>query len=324
MLKSAAKRVFRIQYVSDLHLEFYEKATFPLLVKPCARHLVLAGDIGKPGHPVYDSFLRYVSTNWERVFYVAGNHEYYEKERKRWTSSAPTPFQTRHQELLEVTEKYPNVHYLHHDRPSFYLPKENVVFVGSTLWSHIPRDKLTEAGVYMNDYNYIPFVDSKSKELRCLTPMDTNMFHLLERQRLDAQIRYWQYRGARVCVVSHHMPSTDLVSPRYKDHPLTCCFASSCEDLMHPAVKVWIYGHTHNSSSGVIKNTLCVCNARGYPNESVPGFRPDTWVDIPIDGANEEGRGADSDLAASAAGIQNPVLSAKTTRMDSDSDIEFV
>ena len=59
---------FQIQYVSDLHLEMYQEVPFPLLLKPNARYLALAGDIGQPLCQSWRPFFDYVNTNWERTF----------------------------------------------------------------------------------------------------------------------------------------------------------------------------------------------------------------------------------------------------------------
>jgi predicted phosphodiesterase len=67
-----------IQVLSDIHLEFYKK--FPKF-KPLAKYLFLAGDIGTI-ESKYDqkiiNFLSYCSENWEKTFYVLGNHEFYQ------------------------------------------------------------------------------------------------------------------------------------------------------------------------------------------------------------------------------------------------------
>jgi predicted phosphodiesterase len=312
----AIRRMFRIQYVSDLHLEFYEKAVFPQLVTPNARYLALAGDIGQPGSRVFQSFLSYVSGNWDRVFYVPGNHEYYAKQpAPKWKYNQPTPFHERHQNLRESVEPYKNIHLLDSLCPSYLCEEENVAIVGSTLWSHVPDERLVDARLEMNDYNYIPFCHSARTELdgkvygeiRPLHPVDTNQFHTDHRRSISEQIDIWKRRGANVCMITHHMPSFSLVSPRYRKHHLNCCFASSCEDLMQPHVKAWIYGHTHNAAVTAIGNTITACNARGYPNESVSGFGRDVFLEFKTQSGEEEA--GDEELQISAREITELDLS---------------
>jgi predicted phosphodiesterase len=264
----AASRLFRIQYVSDLHLEFYDKAVFPLLVKPTARFLALAGDIGKPHNHIFKSFLEYVSTQWDHVFYVAGNHEYY----------------THHESISEIQDTiksavapYKNIHYLSKSNPSFYFPEENVAILGTTLWTHIPDEMQKEAKYGMNDFKLI----SQTKDAR-LTPSAVSDMHRDEYKLLETQINYWGARDANVVVITHHMPSYKLISPRYAASPLNCCFASNCEALFQPWVRAWIYGHTHNASTGVLgSGTIAAINARGYPHERVPGFTTQAWLEFP-------------------------------------------
>jgi hypothetical protein len=319
-MSSAARKIFRIQYVSDLHLEFYDKLAFPLVVKPVARYLALAGDIGKPGYPLFTSFLQYVSHNWDRVFYVPGNHEYYaHKEPKHWKYHAPTTLFETQELLKKACAPFKNIHFLCHDNPSVYLSEENVAIIGSTLWTHIPDTHCMEAKYGMNDYRLISMIADDS-HIRALNPEDTNIMHEKERSMLESQITYWGLQRTHACVITHHMPSLSLISPRYESNPLNCCFASSCESLMKPHVRAWIYGHTHNSSVHIIGKTQCVVNARGYPNENVPGFSNDTWLEFPI-GDDGDTPIENDELCASAVGIRPPLILKENTL---DEEIMFV
>jgi predicted phosphodiesterase len=322
---AAAKRLFRIQYVSDIHLEHYEKLAFPLIVTPAARYLALAGDIGHPSKALFRSFIDYTARNWDRVFFVAGNHEYYaQRAAPQWRYVNPSHMFETQEEIKSILRTYKNVHYLHHDAPSVFLPEENVAIVGSTLWSHIPPDRMLSAAAGMNDYHLIPYLEDGA--IRPLAPQDTNAIHAKERAMLEAQIDYWGSQRVQVCVITHHLPSFTVISPRFADNPLNCCFASNCEDLMKPHVRAWIYGHTHNASSASFKHTLCVANAAGYMNEGVPGFSRTAWIEFPIKLPSEESALCD-ELASASVGIQSPLLkfasqSAYSSR--SSSPVEFM
>jgi predicted phosphodiesterase len=315
MAVKALRRMFRIQYVSDLHLEFYEKAVFPQLVTPNARYLALAGDIGQPGSRVFHSFLNYVSEHWDRVFYVPGNHEYYAKNpAPKWKHHQPITFHDRHRNLREIVGAYKNIHFLDAASPSYFCEEENVAVVGSTLWTHVPDEHLVDAKLEMNDYKYIPYALTESGAI-ALHPDHTNDFHAQERRVLEEQIEHWRRRGADVCMITHHMPSTSLISPRYRGHHLNCCFASSCEDLMRPNVKAWIYGHTHNAAITAIGKTITACNARGYPNESVSGFGRDVFMEFKTSSGEEEAGDEELQLAA-----VTPLLPRSRTHSGSDVD----
>jgi predicted phosphodiesterase len=317
----ALRRMFRIQYVSDLHLEFYEKAVFPQLITPNARYLALAGDIGQPGHRVFHSFLDYVSKNWDHVFYVPGNHEYYTKPYTKWKYSRPTPFHERHTELRSAVRHYENIHFLDSESPSYYCEDENVAIIGSTLWSNVPDERLVDARLEMNDYTFIPISSITDGGIRRLHPDDTNQFHTEARTILNREIDTWEHRGAAICILTHHMPSFELISPRYRHHHLNCCFASACEDLMRPCIKAWIYGHTHNAAITAIGQTITACNARGYPNESVPGFGRDVYLEFKTISDEEITGDEELYIAASTPLGGSSTIGSATSQ---DEEIEFM
>ena len=71
----------RIQYASDLHLEFADNWRYlkqhPL--KVCGDILILAGDIGYLGDENYSKhpFWDWASENYKQVYCCMGNHEFY-------------------------------------------------------------------------------------------------------------------------------------------------------------------------------------------------------------------------------------------------------
>lgn len=70
----------KIQYCSDLHLEFRENKTFLAKnpIQPSGEILLLAGDVN-PFTLIdkHNDFFDFVSANYDSVFWVPGNHEYY-------------------------------------------------------------------------------------------------------------------------------------------------------------------------------------------------------------------------------------------------------
>ena len=296
MATGAIKKFFRIQYVSDLHLEFYEKAAFPLLVKPAARNLALAGDICQPGHRLFKPFFDYVSSNWDNVFYVTGNHEYYNYHHSKWASHLPETVDERHKQIQAILSNYRNVYYLHKDAPYFYLPKENVAIIGSTLWTHIPEDKAFKCVLGIGDYQYVS--NTKGERLR---PAEVNQMHFEEKLALQKAIQFWTYQKAQICVITHHMPSYSLISSRYEGMDINCCFASDSEALMNENVKAWIYGHTHAACSGMIRKTFTAVNSRGYPNEAVSGFSSTACFEFSLNPETDEDKPLQEVAAAAAA-----------------------
>jgi predicted phosphodiesterase len=270
----------RIQYISDLHLEFYKSVVFDGFLRPVAPYLVLAGDIGQPGHPVFEAFLAYVSQGWEHVFYVAGNHEAY----KGKASGLRTPDETR-RALQASIAPFSNIHFLSAEVPLYVLEKEKVVFAGLSLWSHIPDEWRGEAVRGVNDYKQIGWKDEKG-DVRLLMPADMNTMHAHEKRVLrealiDAELRAKSMEGGgKIVVVTHYLPSYSLISPRYSDSPLNCCFASECLDLLQPSVRAWIYGHTHTASRHEKEGVVFCANPLGYPGETDSGVDVGACLEI--------------------------------------------
>ncbi len=248
-----------IQYTSDLHLELYsELPAFEDLLKPSAPYLVLAGDIGHPEQ--LKPLFAWISDKWEHVFYVAGNHEYYGAK-----------YDDRLEELKACCHPYPNIHFLHSDSPSFYLAEENVVFIGCTLWTEVSKSGDWRS---VNDYRAIRFNISPFTML--------NALHDAEQRILNSEITNWSLvsPSIKICVITHHIPSFRLIHPRFAMSTINECFASHSDHLMRPPVCVWIYGHTHCCNRTLLKNVMCVCNAKGYIDELVPGWQVDACVEI--------------------------------------------
>ena len=106
------KRLFRIQYASDLHLEHYDKVPFQLMLKPAAPFLALTGAIGDPGRRAFHDLLLYCSRNWRQTFITT-----------------PYPFPLPH----------PNVHLLNDRRVEY----DDVAILGSSMSG--PPDWLRKA-----------------------------------------------------------------------------------------------------------------------------------------------------------------------------------
>ena len=135
----------KIQYASDLHLEFAENWRFlkenPLQVT--GDILVLAGDIGYLGDENYSKhpFWDWASENYQQVIASMGNHEFY-----------------KYYDIAKLNDGFcleirPNVH-------SYY---NAVVHIGdidlfiTTLWSKIPLKEAYYTEQVISDFRRIIF-----------------------------------------------------------------------------------------------------------------------------------------------------------------------
>ena len=257
---------FRIQYVSDIHLEMYDKVPFPLIVKPAARYLALCGDIGHPRQPIFQNFMEYCSQRWDKVFYVPGNHEYYNKKnivttrQTKW--NIPETMAQIEENTRTLLVPYKNIYYL--NNAIVELPDENMNILGTTLWTDIPYEKFSEATLRLNDMNFIAnFTPEKMKSL-----------HVQSSSWLMDALWKTNSQGRRAIVLTHHMPSEVLVEPRYLGDRYGYLFYTEMTmHLANPALAMWICGHSHSCARILYRPGVeLYMNARGYPDENIEGF----------------------------------------------------
>jgi 3',5'-cyclic AMP phosphodiesterase CpdA len=120
-------KMFRLQYISDIHLERMVRPLFHQIVRPNAGTLVLAGDISHPQRVLYPKFIEYCKKNWDTVIVVPGNHELehgYGQQLKL---------------CKQICAQWNSVHFLQNE--SVYLKDLRVNFCGTTLWT--PKVKPT-------------------------------------------------------------------------------------------------------------------------------------------------------------------------------------
>lgn len=253
---------FQIQYISDTHLEHHDRRNEGYLVpsmfvKPSAPYLALCGDIGNPDLLAYEAFLRWCSMSYKLVFLVAGNHEFY-----NYRSPQPSDIPTRTQRLKEICARYKNIVYL--DCTSHSLEQYNLRILGCTLWSDTSEGDEAKIITYMNDARNI-----HAEGTEPLVPHRMTALHKQHKEWLSKEIQAAKKAGESVLVLTHYLPSFQLIHEKYQGHPLNLCFASNCEDLLVDPVKAWICGHSHTGVKKEINGVLCVMNPYGYPGEKV-------------------------------------------------------
>jgi hypothetical protein len=276
-------RRLRIQYASDLHLEFAENFVAPTILKPIAPVLALAGDVGRPDKRTYRDFLQYCSANWDSVFIVAGNHEFYNSSRIQFKQSNIQTVTQRAAAIEQTVAEFPNVHFLNRRRVDY----RGIAFLGCTLWTDTSAN-FDLAAASMNDYAVIT-TDGRTP----LTPQETTAWHYTDRTWLADAIATCASTCTPAVVLTHHLPSSAFIASKFQGHPLNMCFAARCDALIKPPVRAWIAGHTHAAVNrhwtieGGMEVIHGVVNPRGYPGESQTGYSREIFVDIPTEPVHE-------------------------------------
>jgi len=252
----------KIQYASDLHLEFAANQRWlkehPL--KKAADILVLAGDIlyfdheQYRQHPFWDS----VASDFEQVLVVPGNHEFYKYfDLKTMTNGFS----------YDIRE---NVH-LYYNK---VVHVADVDFILSTLWAHIPDDEANITEHYVSDFYKIRYGS------RLLTAATFNEEH--ERCRMFIEKSTAESHAAKKIVVTHHVPSFQLSHTIYEGSHINGAFTVEMADFIKQSnVNAWIYGHSHQNIDRKIGNTQCVSNQLGYiTHDEHWDFLQDKTIDV--------------------------------------------
>lgn len=117
-------------------------------------------------------------------------------------------------------------------------------FAGATLWSKIT----SEAKKMLNDHFSAEMINS---------------LHQVDREWLSQNVQPGDI------VVTHHMPSFQLIDPKYAGHLANSAFASDLDDMIEQLKpRLWICGHTHTPSDTFVSGVRVVINPVGYPKEN--------------------------------------------------------
>lgn len=243
----------KIQFLSDLHNEFYRPGPIPPIEQTEADVVVLAGDIdiGLNG-------LRWAMNEAERLgktlLFVAGNHEFYHHDIELLD------------EMREFAASCEKVPFLENDE--FII--NDVRFLGCTLWTDYRAAgdqvlSMMEVQQSLSDHHVI------SNGERLFLPEDALKLHHESRAWLEGLLS--QPFDGKTVVVTHHAPHLLCQHPSFPLNAIATAFLSDLSDLVEMA-DVWCFGHTHSNLDVYAGKCRVISNQRGYPMEGVKGFNP--------------------------------------------------
>jgi predicted phosphodiesterase len=237
--------MMKIQYASDLHLEFADNWRYlrdnPLQVTGDV--LVLAGDIGYLGddnyakHPFWD----WASDNYHDVVACMGNHEFY-----------------KFYDIATLPDGYCLT--IRHNVHSYYntvVPLGDADIIVSTLWAKIPLKEAYYTEQVVSDFRRIlynkellNFADFNREHDRCFAFVKKSVEASTVRKKI---------------VVTHHVPSFKMQCPKFADSQANGAFTVELEDFIKSHdIDYWIYGHSHFNVDASIGSTQCLSNQLGY------------------------------------------------------------
>ena len=237
----------KIQYCSDLHLEFHENLRMMNAKDPAIEVagdiLVIAGDVGYlvDNNVERLRLWKWMSESYRQVLMVAGNHEFYNNS--------------------DITEKGESWQKIFHPNVGYYHNKvvriDDTDFIMSTLWSRIsPVDEMVvQSGI--NDYRQILY-NRHRLTARDITDEFEKNFAFIQNavETSDAE---------KIVVVTHHLPTFAAIDKRYSGDPLNVAFATELGNYIADSrINAWVYGHAHHQTDLMIGNTHLVSNPLGY------------------------------------------------------------
>ena len=128
----------------------------------------------------------------------------------------------------------------------------------------------------MNDFRQIKF-DGKLLQVEEFNRMHETCIDFIQKSVEEST-------AGHIVVVTHHLPTLEVIDPQHKNSVLNSAFASEYGDwIANSRIDIWIYGHSHTNIDTEIGSTKVICNQMGYifANEHiVNGFDPKKHVEI--------------------------------------------
>ncbi|MEA3446705.1 MAG: metallophosphoesterase [Bacteroidota bacterium] len=233
----------KVQYCSDLHLEFRENNEFLKRnpIQPNADILLLAGDI-VPFAVMnkHEDFFSYLSDNFKYSFWIPGNHEYYNFDIKDKSGA--------------FTENIKSNVFLINNTSTIV---ENVKFIFSTLWTKISPAYQWQIERGLNDFHVI-----KNNGYR----FSADKYNQLHNESLKFIEKELEEKSNKTVVLTHHVPTFIHYPEKYKGDILSEAFAIELFDLIETnGPDYWVFGHHHsNAPDFEIGKTQMRTNQMGY------------------------------------------------------------
>jgi predicted phosphohydrolase len=216
----------KLQYASDLHLEFPENKEFmrKFPLQPVGDVLVLAGDI-VPFAIIdkHKGFFNYVSDHFDATYWLPGNHEYYHFD----IATKSNVFNEKIRSNVFLVNNTLVIH-------------NNTRLIFSTLWSHISVANLWQIERSMNDFSLI-----KHGKYR-FSAEQYNELHKESVAFIQDDLKL--AKESNVTVFTHHCPTFLNYPQQYKGDALNEAFAVELFDMIESSsIECWVYGHHHSN-----------------------------------------------------------------------------
>lgn len=253
----------RIQFVSDLHLEFKENLAYVQSIpfEVTGEILILAGDTFylKDSTMPNIKFWKWASQNYQQVMLVPGNHEFYNNG--------------------DVSVRGDSWQYMFLDNVGYYYNKVvrigNVDIVLSTLWSHIPAENEFNVFRGMNDFCQILY-DKHRLRIEDFNAEHEKCLAFIKQSVIESTAKH-------IVVVTHHLPTFQAVAKERINDSMNNAYVTELSNFIADSrIDYWIYGHSHKNIDTEIGTTKIISNQLGYlfNGENTERFSGSRFVEL--------------------------------------------
>jgi predicted MPP superfamily phosphohydrolase len=263
----------KIHLLSDLHVEFYDdpkilcekiNKLYPNVAEDDI--LIIAGDLGVAGtskklNDEYKFMLKYFGKKWNSVFYVAGNHEYYDRKK---TESI--------QDISDAIEAYCvecGIIFLDND----IFETSGYIFVGTTLWTNVNEE------AYENMNDKLQAILSRDEVVSIhkanVKWLNTTLNKLQKLKDSDLRSKSPTLQEKPVIVITHHLPLKEVVHKKFLGEEYSITHSGYFSDLTDLVTKHnniichWYHGHMHEAYKKKVYDIHFCANPMGYPDEEM-------------------------------------------------------
>jgi predicted phosphohydrolase len=243
MFRRAIQKPIRLslQYISDIHLEYGNRP----IISADATHLAICGDIGNPFHKSYKDLLHSASNEYEKVYIVAGNHEYWQ--------NCQVSVEDVNKQIYNVVNQFNNVYFLNRSGDNI---NNRFNIIGCTMWTKIKEPSPITTG------------DDEQIGIH-----NINNMHKIDYTWLKSELdTYYEYDNKNLIIVTHHAPSYKLMKPSFNKNIYQNYYDRYYNDFdnlidKNRFIHTWLCGHTHSTNSITIADTYLGVNAVGGRNK---------------------------------------------------------
>lgn len=257
----------RIQFCSDLHLDFNPHKEFNELLTPVAPVLALLGDIGDPESKILADFLDWCCRFWEQVLYIPGNHEFW-----RMLPGSTKTIDSAMKDLHTIAKRHKNLMICWRQK---LVSEDGVTILATPLWSR-PAE-----GVIPHEQEKAWIDSDRTFDNRTLSALHEADLRWIVQECKSA-------KNKLVVILTHYAPSLMLIDRKEIRSPDVTLYASDLDVLIRPPIVAWACGHIHQAvqwlkgwetATGESGTVLITTNPYGYPRDR-SAYRTDAVLRI--------------------------------------------